>query len=98
MPISLKVNFVAEGVQKVLNFNPDATVAEVLKEIRGRSNVPPPEGHERGLLYFGNPDIGKNATWLEEHQTLRNYFLKNGVSSKVRFCVVTQFCTGGIAF
>lgn len=86
MPISIKVHYVSEGVQRLIPANPDGLVSEFFAEVKKRDTSNRGEDRETGLLYYGNAEAGKPPLWLKLDQPLRVYSLKNGVSKLAMHC------------
>lgn len=76
MSIQLKILVSATGAAKVLRLAPDMTIAEVLKEIKEKTEI---GGADHGLYQAAFK--GKKPRWLQKNRTLKYYDITNNVST-----------------
>eukprot|EP00029_Vermamoeba_vermiformis_P010761 TRINITY_DN573_c0_g1_i1.p1 TRINITY_DN573_c0_g1~~TRINITY_DN573_c0_g1_i1.p1 ORF type:complete len:2463 (-),score=953.41 TRINITY_DN573_c0_g1_i1:48-7436(-) len=74
MSIQLKILVSATGAAKVLRFAPDMTIAEVLKEIKEKTEI---GGADHGLYQAAFK--GKKPRWLQKNRTLKYYDITNNM-------------------
>jgi talin len=74
MSIQLKISVSATGAAKVLRFAPDMTIAEVLKEIKEKTEI---GGADHGLYQAAFK--GKKPRWLQKNRTLKYYDITNNM-------------------
>jgi hypothetical protein len=76
MALALKIFLESQSQYKVMKFTQDMNVAEVICEIREKTEI---GGSDHGLFRPANEAEGKCPQWLKETKTLQFYELENGV-------------------
>lgn len=77
--LSLKVFIQTTGLTKTFRFGSEMAVAEVIREVKSKSNITTPVG-DHGLFLPPNPETGKKAVWLERNKALRFYNIPTGTT------------------
>ncbi len=83
--VTLKILIQATGSVKAMRLELDASISDVLKEIREKSEV---AGKDYGLFVPANIETGKKAYWLAKNRTLRYYEIDPNVCYFVTFLMI----------
>jgi hypothetical protein len=89
MALVVKIHIVAgqNSSTKILKFPPEMSIHQMLKEIKEKTNV---GGEDFGLFMQGNPEKKQKPKWLDRTKSLKNYFIKNNVSTLIH--IITRLC------